>query len=87
MKRTRRVRISLICSSDEVERIQDFLLDKYSGIVELTKKVQPGEENNMKLTCVVDVSIQKTVKELYKMFQKQEGIGSVSIREYMEGIS
>ena len=86
MKRTRRVRISLICSAANVEKIQDFLLDKYSGIVELTKKIQPDDEGSIKLTCVVDISIQKTVKELYKIFQKLEGVGSVSIREYMEGL-
>ena len=86
MKRTRRIRIGLICVAEDVDKIQDFILDKYSGVVELTKKTQPGEENSIKLTCVVDVSIQKTVKDLYKIFQKLDGVDSVSIREYMEGL-
>lgn len=85
MKRTRRVRISLACLVDEVDKIQDFLLDKYSGVVELTKKPQSIDSNHVKLICVADVAVQKSIKDLYKMFQRQEGIDSVSIREYTEG--
>ena len=84
IKRTRRVRISLICSPEEVDIIQNFILDKYENIVELTKKQQPGEPEAMKLTCVIDIPTQKTIKDLYKMFQKQDGIASVSIREFNE---
>ena len=61
-------------------------MDKYSGIVELTKRFQPDEEGSVKLTCVVDISVQISVKELYKLFQNREEVGSVSIREYMEGL-
>jgi putative Mg2+ transporter-C (MgtC) family protein len=84
IKRTRRIRISLICTPSEIDVVQEFLLDKYKNLVELTKKPQASEPESMKLTCVVDVPTQKTIKELYKTFQKQEGIISVSIREFNE---
>ena len=84
IKRTRRVRISLVCTPDVVETLQNLVLDKYKNIIELSKKPQIGDINNIKLTCVVDIAVQKTIKELYKTFQKQEGIESVSIREFNE---
>lgn len=84
IKRTRRVRISLLCTPEEVETVQDFLLDKYKNLVELTKKPQVEEPNSIKLACVVDIPAQKTIKDLYKIFQKQDGIISVSIREFNE---
>ena len=84
MKKSRRIRISLLCTEEEVDTIQDFLLEKYKNLVELTKKPQIGETPSVKLACVVDIPVQKTIKDLYKVFQKQEGIISVSIREFNE---
>ena len=84
IKKTRRVKISLVCDSDYVDDIQNFILDNYKNPIELTKKSVLGE-NSVKLTCVADIVIQKTIKDLYKAFQKQEGIVSVSIKEYSEG--
>jgi putative Mg2+ transporter-C (MgtC) family protein len=84
IKRTRRVRISLLCTPDEVEKVQDFVLDKYKNLIEMTKKPQPGSPITVKLTCVVDIAMQKSIKDLYKIFQNQEGIESVSIREFNE---
>jgi uncharacterized membrane protein YhiD involved in acid resistance len=84
IKRTRRIRISLICTPEEVDIVQDFLLEKYKNLIELTKKPQVGDPPSVKLTCVVDIPEQKTIKELYKTFQNQDGIISVSIREFSE---
>jgi putative Mg2+ transporter-C (MgtC) family protein len=84
IKRTRRIRISLICTPEEVDIVQDFLLNKYKNLIELTKRPQEGEPSSVKLACVVDLSVQKSIKDLYKTFQKQDGIISVSIREFNE---
>lgn len=86
LKRTRRIRISLVSTSDRVETLQNFILDKYENLIELSTKPELGTEDDIvKLTCVVDVASNKTIRDLYKMFQKQEGLASVSIREYNEG--
>ncbi len=84
IKRTRRIRISLVCTPEEVDKVQDFVLDKYKNLVEMTKKPQLTTPETVKLACVVDIAVQKTIKDLYKTFQKQEGIESVSIREFNE---
>lgn len=84
IKRTRRVRISLVCSTDFVDSIQDLLLEKYENLVELSKKSLVGETNSVKLICVVDAPVNRSIKDLYKTFQKEEGIESVSIRDFNE---
>lgn len=84
LKRTRRVRISLICTPQVVDTIQNLILDKYKNIIELTKKPEINNPQKMKLVCVTDFSVQRSIKDLYKTFQEQEGIESVSIREFNE---
>ena len=50
IKRTRRIRISLICTPEEVDIVQDFLLNKYKNLIELTKRPQEGEPSSVKLS-------------------------------------
>jgi len=83
-KRSKRVKISLVCTQETVENVQDFILKKYDNIVELSKKALIAEDNNVKLSCVVNISMNKSIKDLYKTFQNYEGIESVSIREFVE---
>ena len=84
VKRTKRVKCSLVCENEFVDNIQDFIIDKYQSISELSKKQLSTDTNTTKLTCVVDVPLRKTVKDLYKMFQKQQGIESISIQENLD---
>ncbi|MBQ8458705.1 MgtC/SapB family protein [bacterium] len=83
-KRTKRIKISLVCNENSVDEIQDFVLNKYKNIVELSKKTLVADSNSIKFTCVVDIVMKKTIKELYKSFQNIDGVESVSIREFSE---
>lgn len=83
-KRTKRVKVSLVCVNDQAEKIKDFIISKYPAIVEFSKKAMRADENCTKITCVIDVITRKPIKDLYKAFQGLEGIDSIAIQEFNE---
>lgn len=83
-KRTKRVKVSIVCSNEEAPAIQAFIIDKYQMIAELSTKQLKADENCTKINCVMDVITRKPIKDLYKSFNNLQGIDSISIQEYME---
>jgi putative Mg2+ transporter-C (MgtC) family protein len=83
-KRTTRVKVSITCPSDFADKIQDFVIDTYQNISQLSRKTLVSDESSVKLSCIIEVKKRKPIKELYKTFQKQEGIESLSIQECLE---
>jgi putative Mg2+ transporter-C (MgtC) family protein len=83
-KRTTRVKVSVTCSSNFADKIQDFIIDTYQNISQLSRKTLVSDENSIKLSCIIEVTKRKPIKDLYKTFQKQEGIDSLSIQECLE---
>ena len=84
IKRTKRIKISIICKNEIAKKIHEFIIGKYQEIRELTEKKMNADENNTKITCVIDIITKKPVKDLYKAFQEFDGIESISIQEYNE---
>lgn len=83
-KRAKRVKITLICSNEQAAKINDFIVNKFSDIVELSKKQMTADNNCTKITFVTDAMLKKPIKDLYKIFQPVEGIESISIQEFNE---
>jgi putative Mg2+ transporter-C (MgtC) family protein len=83
-KKTRRIKVGLVCANEYAQKIQEYIIDKYPSISELTKKQMVADNNNIKITCVIDVATKKPIKDLYKVFQKQQGIESISIQETLD---
>lgn len=83
-KKTRRIKVSLVCTNENAQKIQDYIIEKYPNLSELTKKQFVSDNGNIKITCVIDVAAKKPIKDLYKTFQKQQGIESISIQENLE---
>jgi len=84
-KKTKRVKLTLICTDQFIDKIYSYIIDKYSNISELTKKhLNNSETPSTKISCIIDVASRKPIKELYKNFQNFDGIESISIQEYME---
>lgn len=84
IKRTKRLKISLICSNDYADCLYDFILKEYKEISEISRKLMTADENTTKITCVVDVVSGKPVKDIYKTFKNREGIESISIKEAID---
>ncbi len=83
-KRTKRVKISVVCDNEHIEKMQDFIIDKFQEISGLTKKQYNAEGNTSKITCIAEVLNRKSIKDLYKMFVNKEGVESVSVQETLE---
>lgn len=84
-KKTRRIKLSIVCQNEYIEPLQTFIISKYSQLFELSKKQLKNEEiPATKITCVVEIPIRKQIKDLYKSFQKMEGIESISIQDSLE---
>ena len=83
-KRTKRIKVSLVCSNEFADKIHEYIIEKYQNISELSKKQLKADENSTKITCIIDVVTRKPIKDLYKSFQTQKGIESISIQEALE---
>ena len=83
-KRTKRVKLVIVCQNQFANKIHEYIIEKYQDISELSKKQLKADENSTKITCVMDVITRKPIKDLYKSFQTLEGIDSISIQETID---
>jgi len=83
-KKTRIVKVGIVCRNDYVQTVQDYIIEKYQDITEIKRRQLSADENSTKLTCMVNVMDRKSIKDLYKSFQHLSGIDSISIQEYTE---
>ena len=83
-KRTKRIKLVIVCQNQYAKKIHEFIIEKYQDISELSKKQLRTDENTTKITCVMDIITRKPIKDLYKTFQNIEGIDSIAIQEANE---
>lgn len=83
-KRTKRVKLVIVCQNQFANNIHEYIIEKYQDISELSKKQLKADENSTKITCVMDIISRKPIKDLYKSFQTLEGIDSISIQETID---
>lgn len=80
-KRSRRVKLSLVCENDYAETLYNFVTKEYKDITQLSKKLLNSDEDSTKITCIIDVPSRKPIKDIYKTFREKEGITSITIQE------
>ena len=83
-KNTVRLKISLTCSNEVSNTIYDFILEKYPKLREISKKLSKQDETVTKINAIVDINSRNPIKATYKVFQKVDGVDSISIQEYNE---
>ena len=83
-KRTKRVKLVIVCQNQFANKIHEYIIEKYQDISELSKKQLKSDENSTKITCVMDIISRKPIKDLYKSFQTLDGIDSISIQETID---
>ncbi len=84
-KNNKLIKISIICSTEYASKVQEFLIERYQDISEVSKRHLKADENSVKLTCIISINDRKPLKDLYKSFQNLKDIESISIQEYSEG--
>lgn len=83
-KKRKRIKINLTCQSEFANKTYEYIIEKYPAIYEMNKKQLKTDDKSTKISCVIEVNMKKTIKDLYKAFDKLEGIDSISIQEYNE---
>lgn len=86
-KNISRLKISLTCANEVSNKIYDFILEKYPRLREISKKLSKQDENVTKINAIVDINSKNPIKSTYKVFQKVEGVDSISIQEYNEMVA
>ncbi len=83
-KNTKRLSINLTCPTETVDSIYDFVINKYPKLFEITKKIQKPDSERSKINVVIEVVGKTPIETTYKVFNKLEGVESLSIQEYKE---
>ena len=83
-KNTKRLRINIACTSDNAEDIYEYIIEKYSHLREISKKLNKQDENITKISVILDFVGKNPIPTMYKRFQKLDGIESISIQEFNE---
>ena len=82
-KNIKRIKINISCLNENANSIYDYVIDKYSNLKEISKKMNK-DETLTKINLLLDINGQKPIQSMYKTFQKVEGIESISIQEFTE---
>jgi len=83
-KNTKRLKVNISCLNEKSNDIYDYLIEHYSHLREISKKLNKQDENLTKINVILDVVGKKPIQTMYKTFQKIEGIESISIQESLE---
>ena len=82
-KRTKPVKVKILCSEDVGEEIYSYIVNKFQEVTEITKRKLQAESSGVKISCVLNVPANQQIKEMYKLFQDFE-TESISVQEYKE---
>ena len=83
-KNTKRLKVNISCESEKSDDIYNYLVENYTHLREISKKLNKQDDNLTKINVILDVVGKKPIQTMYKTFQKIEGIESISIQEFLE---
>ena len=83
-KNTKRLKVNISCVNEESENIYNYLVENYTHLREISKKLNKQDENLTKINVILDVAGKKPIQTMYKTFQRIDGLESISIQEFLE---
>ena len=83
-KNTKRLKVNITCLNEYSTKIYDSIIEKYSNLKEISKKMNKNDGNLTKISVIFDVSSKNPIKSIYKNFQNVQGIESISVQEFNE---
>lgn len=83
-KNTKRLKVNITCVNEKSDDIYNYLVENYSHLREISKKLNKQDENLTKINVILDVVCKKPIQTMYKAFQKLDGMESISIQEFLE---
>ncbi|MDE6139066.1 MAG: MgtC/SapB family protein [Candidatus Gastranaerophilales bacterium] len=55
-KKITRVKVAVVCQNEFADKIQDYIIDTYKNISQLSRKTITADNSNTKITCIIHVS-------------------------------
>lgn len=83
-KNTRRLSVNITCPTEIADSIYEIIIDKYPKLFEITKKIQKPDSERTKINVVIEVVGRNPIESTYKVFNKIEGVESLSVQEFKE---
>lgn len=83
-KNTRRLKMSISCLNENSNAIYDYIIENSKHLREISRKLNKQDENLTKIVVILDFVGRNPIQNLYKNYQKLEGIESISIQEFNE---
>lgn len=83
-KNTRRLKMNISCLNENSNKIYDYIIENSKSLVEVSKKINKQDENLTKIVVILDIAGHNPIQDLYKTYQKIDGIESISIQEFNE---
>ena len=83
-KRSTRIKVAIVCKMDLPIKFKTISLIHIKYFLNFQENSN-ADITSTKITCIIDVMAIKPIKRfIYKAFQTQEGIDSISIQECLE---
>ena len=83
-KNTRRLKMSISCLNENSNDIYDYIIENSKHLREISRKLNKQDDNLTKIVVILDFVGRHPFQDLYKNYQKLEGIESISIQEFNE---
>ena len=83
-KNTRRLKMSISCLNENSNAIYDYIIENSRHLREISRKLNKQDDNLTKIVVILDFVGRHPIQDLYKTYQKLEGIESISIQEFNE---
>ena len=83
-KNTKRLRVNITCINEKSDNIYNYLIENYSHLREISKKLNKQDDNLTKINVILDFVGRNPIQNLYKDYQKLEGVESISIQEVVD---
>jgi putative Mg2+ transporter-C (MgtC) family protein len=81
-KNTKRLKVNISCQNCKSEDIYNYMVENYSHLREISKKMNKQDDNLTKIVVILDVTGKKPIQTMYKTFQNLDGMESISIQEF-----
>ena len=83
-KNTKRLKMNISCLNEKSNAVYDYIIENSKHLREISKKLNKTDENLTKITVILDFVGHNPIQNLYKDYQKLEGIESISIKEVVD---
>ena len=83
-KNTKRLKMSISCLNENSNAIYDYIIENCQHLREISKKLNKQDDNMTKINVILDFVGRNPIQNLYKDYQKLEGIESISIQEVVD---